>query len=144
MRHFLKSLRLSMMRNTCLSGWSNMTKHITEAIVVHCIDFRFQKYLDAWLLERLGHGNYDRVSLAGSVFDFYSVLRQVEISDRLHKIKKVILINHEDCGAYGSEGNYARHKSDLEEAERKLDALFPHLDVEIYYLHLDGGFEQLS
>ena len=121
-----------------------MSKLVADAIVVHCIDFRIQKYLDQWLAERFEHNKYDRVSLAGSVFDFYSILKQVEISDRLHDIKKVILINHEDCGAYGAEGTYARHKTDLEEAERKLEALFPHLDVEIYYLHLDGGFEKLS
>jgi len=121
-----------------------MAEHITDAIVVHCIDFRFQKYLDPWLHLHLGHDNYDRVSLAGAVFDFYSVLKQVEISDRLHKIKKVILINHEDCGAYGEAGNYERHKSDLEEAERKIEALFPDLDVETYYLHLDGEFEEMS
>ena len=121
-----------------------MAEHVTEAIVVHCIDFRFQKYLDPWLHEHLGHDNYDRVSLAGAVFDFYTVLRQVEISDRLHKIKKVILINHEDCGAYGAAGNYERHKADLEEAERKIEALFSNLDVETYYLHLGGKFEEMS
>jgi carbonic anhydrase len=121
-----------------------MTDHITDAIVVHCIDFRFQRYLDPWLQERFGHGNYDRVSLAGGVFDFYTILKQVEISNRLHKIKKVILVNHENCGAYGPEGNYERHKSDLEEAERKIEALFPNLDVETYYLHLDGRFEKMS
>ena len=121
-----------------------MTDHITNAIVVHCIDFRFQKYLDPWLHEHFGHDNYDRVSLAGGIFDFYTILKQVEISDRLHKIKKVVLINHEDCGAYGTTGNYERHKADLEEAERKIEALFPDLDVETYYLHLDGTFEWMS
>lgn len=121
-----------------------MSEKTTDAIVVHCIDFRLQKYLDAWLQERFGHGNFDRVSLAGSVFDFYSVLKQIDISNDLHRIKKVILINHENCGAYGAEGNYARHKTDLEKAERKLEGFFPHLDVEIYYLHLDGEFEKLS
>ena len=121
-----------------------MSDHTTDAIVVHCIDFRFQKNLDVWLLGRFGHDNYDRVSLAGGVFDFYTILKQVEISNRLHKIKKVVLINHEDCGAYGAEGTYARHKSDLEEAERKIEALFPDLDVETYYLHLDGRFEKMS
>jgi carbonic anhydrase len=121
-----------------------MSDHTTDAIVVHCIDFRFQKYLDLWLLGRFGHDNYDRVSLAGGVFDFYTILKQVETSNRLHKIKKVILINHEDCGAYGEAGSYKRHKSDLEEAERKIEALFPDLDVETYYLHLDGRFEKMS
>jgi len=121
-----------------------LSELVADAIVVHCIDFRFQKYLNDWLAKRFGHNQYDRVSLAGSVYDFYSVLKQVEISDRLHDINKVILINHEDCGAYGAEENFARHKTDLEEAERKLEALFHHLDVGIYYLHLDGEFEKLS
>jgi carbonic anhydrase len=120
-----------------------MAKHITDAVVVHCIDFRFQKYLDPWLQEHLGHDKYDRVSLAGGVFDFEYVMKQVEISDRLHKIKKVILLNHEDCGAYGEAGNYKRHKDDLEKAEKRLEKEFSHLKVETYYLHLDGNFEKI-
>lgn len=120
-----------------------MAEHVTEAIVVHCIDFRFQKYLDSWLHEYLGHDNYDRVSLAGAVFDFEAILKQVEISKSLHEIKKAILINHEDCGAYGAAGNYERHKADLAKAQRKIKALLPDLDVEIYYLHLDGEFEKM-
>ena len=120
-----------------------MTEHVTDAAVVHCIDFRFQKYLDSWLQERLGHDKYDRVSLAGGVFDFEYVMKQVEISSRLHEIKKVILINHEDCGAYGETGNYKRHKDDLEKAQNRLGDEFSHLEVEIYHLHLDGKFEKI-
>ena len=121
-----------------------MQRNLTDAVVAHCIDFRLQGYLNRWLDEYLGNGNYDRVALAGGVLDFETILAQVKIAVRLHEIKKVILINHEDCGAYGAVGNYERHKADLEEAERKVEALFPHLDVEIYYLHLDGMFEELS
>ena len=121
-----------------------MKKNITDAIVVHCIDFRFQKHFDAWIEENLGCCNYDRVSLAGGVFDFDYVLKQIKVSEELHDIKQIILINHADCGAYGVAGNYARHKSDLEEAKEKLIELFPALNVELYYLHLDGEFEQIS
>jgi carbonic anhydrase len=121
-----------------------MVKNTTDAVVIHCIDFRLQKYLDLWLQNKLGYCNYDRVSLAGGVFDFSTVLGQVEIAKKLHEINRVILINHEDCGAYGAVGNYERHKADLEEAERKIKALFPDLDVETNYLHLDGKFEQMS
>ena len=87
---------------------------------------------------------YDRVALGGAVYDFYTILKQVEISNRLHAIKKVILMNHEDCGAYWKEGTYEQHKNDLADAERKIEALFPHLDVETYYIHLDGTFEEMS
>jgi carbonic anhydrase len=90
------------------------------------------------------YGNYDRVSLAGGVFDFAYVLKQVEISSRLHSIKKVILINHEDCGAYGAEGNPERHAADLRQAQKKIKEQFPHRQVELYYLHLTGIFEAVK
>lgn len=121
-----------------------MRKNITDTLVVHCIDFRLQAYLDSWLQRELGHGNYDRVSLAGGVFDFEPVLVQVRIAKRLHEIRSVVLINHEDCGAYGDEGTPERHQADLREASRKIKATFPDLKIETYYLHLDGEFERFG
>jgi len=115
-----------------------------EALVVHCIDYRLQMYLNKWLDSKFPAKSYDRVAIAGGVYDVFYALRQVEIAVRLHEIEKVVLINHEDCGAYGEAGNYQRHKMDLEEAERKVKALFPGLDVETYYLHMNGEFEQMS
>ncbi len=119
-------------------------KHTTEAIVIACVDFRFQKFVDDWLLKNIGRNKYDRVGLAGGVFDFYTVLKQVEISVNLHHITKVILMNHENCGAYGAVGTRERHIMDLTEAERKVEALFPGVDVETYYIALDGTFEEVS
>ena len=115
-----------------------------EALVVHCIDYRLQGYLNKWLESNLPIQGYDRGAIAGGVHDVFYVIRQVDVAVRLHKIAKVVLINHEDCGAYGAEGNYQRHKTDLEEAGRKIEALFPKLDVETYYLHLDGRFEKMT
>ena len=123
---------------------SCMFKHTCTSIAISCIDYRFQDYIENWLHENVGEHKYDHVSLAGGVFDFYTILRQVEISNKLHKIQRVILMNHEDCGAYGAEGNYERHVHDLKEAERKIEALFPHLEVDILYVHLDGTFEDVS
>ncbi len=121
-----------------------MTKHTCDSLVITCIDFRFQEIITSWLHKYLGHGQFDRVSVGGSIYDFYTVLKQVEISNRLHSISKVILMNHEDCGAYGVDGTYERHRLDLIEAERKIEALFPHLDVETYYIYLDGTFKEIS
>lgn len=116
----------------------------TEAIIVHCIDFRFQKHLNLWLAENIGVGNYDRVSLAGGVFDFEAACKQVEISEKMHKIKKAIFVNHEDCGAYGEEGNNERHVADLRAAREKLAELYPSLSVALFYLKLNGDFEKVS
>ena len=118
--------------------------HTCDAILITCIDFRFQKFIEDWERPHLGDHNFDRVALAGGIFDFYTILKQVEISHTLHKIKKVVLVNHEDCGAYGEAGTKERHVSDLKEAERKIEALYPNVDVETYYLHLDGTFEDIS
>jgi len=114
-----------------------------EALVVHCMDYRLQKYLNDWLNKNPGIGNYDRVAIAGGVLDIYFVLKHIELTVRLHKIRKVILVNHENCGAYGPEGTFERHKADLIEAERKIQALHMNLMVEKYYLKLDGSFERV-
>jgi len=115
----------------------------TEALVLHCIDFRIQKHLDAWLQKHLGYDNYDRVSLAGGVFDFETVTRQIEISEELHQIKKVIIINHQNCGAYEDSGKDEASRKDLIRAQVKLEEVSGHLSVEAYFLHLDGTFEQV-
>jgi len=121
-----------------------MQKNLTDALIVHCIDFRLQAHLNRWLDENLGKGNFDRVSLAGGVFDFETVLRQVEIAERLHEIKKVVFVNHEDCGAYGEAGNRERHAKDLRAAREELAELYPSLSVALFYLKLNGDFERVS
>jgi carbonic anhydrase len=118
-----------------------MTKHVCKAIVVHCIDFRLQKSINDWLQRKFSLNDYDRLSLAGGVFDLEYVLKQVGISRRLHEIKTVVLINHEDCGAYGAEGNPERHAADLHKAEQRIKKEFPGLEVELYYMHLTGILE---
>jgi len=119
--------------------------HTTTAAVITCIDFRFQEYIDTWLdHEFKTPKQFDRVALAGGIFDLYTVLKQVEISNKLHSIKKVILINHEDCGAYGAAGTYSKHKEDLKNAQKVIKTLYPHLAVNTYYMHLDGSVELMK
>lgn len=128
-----------------------MNNHTCEAIIVTCIDFRFQEYINKWISEKFEPKTFDRVAIAGGIFDFDCVLKQVEISKRLHHIKKVVLINHEDCGAYGETGTAEKHSSDLKNAAGKIRQAcrsaiknqYPDLEVETYYLHLDGTFEPI-
>ena len=62
---------------------------------------------------------------------------------RLHTIKKIIFINHEDCGAYGATGTPEKHTTDLLAARTKIHVLYPELDVELYYLLLNGTFKEI-
>ncbi len=118
--------------------------HQCETIVVHCMDYRLQTYLNNWLEANLPIKSYDLCSIAGGVYDVYDVIRQVDIANRLHHIKRVIFVNHEDCGMYGFESSEERHETDLRKAREKINLLFPHLEVDLFYLNLDGTFEHID
>ncbi|OGE33614.1 hypothetical protein A3C59_00020 [Candidatus Daviesbacteria bacterium RIFCSPHIGHO2_02_FULL_36_13] len=120
-----------------------MEKHEAEAIVITCIDFRFQEYIHNWLEENFKPRTFDRGAFAGAAKNLDTILTQIDVAVRLHKIKKAVLINHEDCGAYGVEGHVDHHVRDLHAASKTIKERFPDLKVETYYLKLDGAFQPI-
>src|SRR5260221_62035 len=118
--------------------------HSAESIIITCIDFRLQDHINKSVSENFTPKTFDRVALGGGVKNLATILGQIDIAVRLHHIKKVILVNHEDCGAYGTEGTYEKHQLDLTTAKAKVKEIYPELRVETYYLHLDGIFEPIS
>ena len=82
-----------------------------EALVLSCIDYRFVSMEQNFLKHQNLEGKYDWLSLAGaslalsnfpSVADTETFWEQLELSVNLHNIEKVIIIDHQDCGAYAS------------------------------------------
>jgi hypothetical protein len=118
-----------------------MAGHVCKVVVVHCMDARLQKPINDWLQRRFSLSDYDRISLAGGVFELETILKQVEISHLRHQTSKVILINHENCSAYGDENTPEHHAAELRKAEERIKASLPGMEVELYYLHLTGIFE---
>lgn len=118
--------------------------HTCDALVVSCIDFRFQKYIRNWLDKNLAEKTFDYVGFAGGSKDIDTIMTQLKISVDLHDIKEVILMNHEECGAYGAASTPENHARDLKKAKEIILAKYPHLQVQTYYLHLDGEFEQIN
>lgn len=86
---------------------------------------------------------YDYVGFAGATKDLKTILKQLDISVRLHKIKQVVLMHHEDCGAYGKESTPEKHAKDLLKAKKRIKKLYPQLKVDPYYLLLKGKFENV-
>lgn len=115
-----------------------------EAVVVTCKDYRFQRYFDEWLCDHIGYGNFDRVSYAGAVKNWSLISGAIELAHKLHNIHRVVLINHENCGAYGEEGTPQRHAADLRAAREAVLTRFPTFTVELYYAKLDGSFERIE
>jgi carbonic anhydrase len=114
-----------------------------EAVIITCIDFRFQRIFDRWLRENFDGRNYNRVAYAGAVKDWQIIFPQIEFSYRVHHVRKVVLVNHEDCRAYGSEGTLERQLADLRASRDKIWEKFPELDVALYYARLAGHLEQI-
>jgi hypothetical protein len=117
--------------------------HTCDAAVITCIDFRFQDYINDWASKNIPPKSHDRVAFAGGVKNLDTILEQIGISKKLHDIKKLYLINHEDCGAYALEGTPKRHAQDLKKAANQVKAQFPDVEVRTFYLHLDGVFEEI-
>ena len=118
--------------------------HTCDAIVVSCIDFRFQKFIRGWLDKNFEGKTFDYVGFAGATKDLETIMNQIDISVRLHSIKEVYLIHHEECGAYGSESTPEKHSADLKKAKEEILFKYPDLKVNLYYLHLDGNFEEVN
>lgn len=124
--------------------------HKTTGIIVTCMDFRLQEAINKWISENFQPKTFDRVALGGGVKNLHTILEQIDIAHRLHHIKKVVLINHEDCGAYGQENfpdnqtEHLRHTEDLKNAKEKVKQAYPDLEVETYYLQLNGTFEAIG
>lgn len=121
-----------------------MAEHTCDALVVSCIDFRFRKYIREWTDQNLAGQEFDRVAFAGSSKDLDVIMKQLDISVKLHHIKKVIIIHHEECGAYGAESTPEKHAADLKKAKKLILSKYPKLAVELYYLHLVGKFEKVE
>jgi len=126
--------------------------HHCQALVLLCIDFRFWQATLRFVKNQLKIKSFDILALAGgakslaclavrrasSTKKIYqrTVLDNIKISIQLHQIKKIILVNHQDCGAYGGSQQFKSlkkeitfHQKELQKARRLLKRLYPRLRV---------------
>jgi carbonic anhydrase len=126
-------------------------EHYTaDACVVWCFDDRFSGLLNVFVKD---FKNYDLVKVAGGAKalageasperDF--VLDQIKKSIALHGTKKVILMLHRDCGAYGGSKSFADMETEksnqtnqLAAAKKFLTSEIPNIPIDIYFAEFDG------
>lgn len=131
--------------------------HHAKALVLSCIDFRVMEAEHDFLAQhRLGH-QYDWTALAGASLalagfphnaEAKAFWDQLSLSRQLHQIETVIILDHQDCGAYASkiDANLiidpAReqqvHADYLNRAYRAIKTRYPDLGVELYFVTLDA------
>lgn len=134
--------------------------HKCKALIVTCMDFRFQSAL-VYFAKKLGlEKNYDLFSIAGTQKTFIDqetqavALKQVELSQKLHGMTDVYLIAHWDCGAYGGskafesdEKQKTQYINDLDAAKKIILDKFSTVKVHKFLAHLDGekiSYEKIS
>lgn len=133
-----------------MDGKNFLNQHECEAVVFPCMDFRFPKDLYRYLEEELKLST-DWPALAGGVKNLVDegpareiVLNNFRISKKFHKSRKIVLINHIDCAAYGGskafksrEEEIEFHKDQLYRAKNLIKAEKDLVDMEIILLFVN-------
>ena len=126
-----------------------------HAMVLSCMDPRFQPIVYNYLKKRKLNGKYSAFTIAGSAIGVTvskfrkwhkSFWDNIDISIKLHKIKKLIVINHYDCGAakiingkkifnYVNESKI--HRKSFILIKRKFKKKYPSLSIETILISLN-------
>ena len=130
-------------------------------MVLSCIDPRFQHLVNNLLKKKKLSGKYSAFTIAGAAVGvthnkfkhwhktFYDNL---ETSIQLHKIEKLIIINHNDCGAakiangkkeFSSVNEKRIHKESFSKIKKQIKKRFPKLKVELNLISLDSKITKL-
>lgn len=130
-------------------------KYHCDAAILWCFDNRFELGFRKFL-KRIGVVNSDPIKIAGGAkclaspeheSDREFVLDQIRKSMRLHGTRRVILMLHSDCGAYGgladafggdAAAEAEHHKRELLHAADNLRAAIPAIEVQGFFVDFDG------
>ena len=130
-----------------------------QAMVLSCMDPRFQPIVFNYLKKKKLSGKYSAFTIAGSAIGvtankfkkWHKVFwDNFKTSVKLHNIKKLIVINHRDCGAAKiiigkkefSKINETRvHKHSFQKIKKIFKKKYPKLKIELKLISLDKKIE---
>src|SRR5881275_1012164 len=134
-----------------------------EAMVLACIDPRMQEPVHRYTVEQNLTGKFSQFVIAGAAIGVVAPAFKnwhkafwdnLATTIELHNIKKVIAINHRDCGAakiaYGEAAVATKnaetetHRKALAEFRKQINEKQPKLGVETGLMAINGKFERLG
>ena len=128
-------------------------------MVLSCIDPRFQSIIFNYLKKKKLKGKYSSFVIAGSALGitankfkrWHKVFwDNFDISVKLHNIKKLIVINHRDCGVAKivngkkdfSKANETKvHKNSFQKIKKIFRKKYPKLSIELQIISLNSKVE---
>src|SRR5262249_37643782 len=156
--------RRSMIKLTCMDKVfhfdSASEQYIADAAVLCCFDQRIRLAVHKFL-QKQGVLRPDMIVVAGGAktlasprndFERDFILEQVRMSILLHKTTRMFLMSHSDCATYGGlaafggdrEREKTHHAEELRRGADLLNAQFPDLSVERYFVTFEGVFSSDS
>ena len=133
-----------------------------KAMVLSCMDPRFQPKIFNYLRKRKLTGKYSAFTIAGAAVGvthtkfkkWHNVFfDNLSASIQLHKIEKLIVINHQDCGAakianskkeFNNKVETDIHKVSFKKLKSNLRKKFPKLKVEFNVMALDNSIKKFK
>ncbi len=108
-----------------------LAKHDCSLAVIKCVDFRFRESDQEFIASGLGFKDFDLYAWPGSAKEVLNgngfkktlVEKIVAVSINLHQVKKLLLLWHYDCGAYGGSKNFASATVEEEAYQKDLRAV---------------------
>ena len=126
-----------------------------KAMVLSCIDPRFQPIVYNYLKKRKLSGKYSSFTIAGAAVGVTATKfkkwhqtfwENLDTSIKIHKIEKLIVINHKDCGAAKivnekKEFNHLNelkiHRTSFDKIKKLLKKKHPKLKIELGLMSLN-------
>ena len=131
-------------------------------MVLSCIDPRFQPIIYNYLKKKNLIGKYSMFTIAGSAIGVTAnkfkrwhktFWDNFDSSVRLHNIKKLIVINHRDCGAakiINGKKNFSKinetkiHKNSFQKIKKIFKKKYPKLSIELKIISINSKVEIFS
>ena len=131
-------------------------------MVLSCIDPRLQPIVYNYLKKKKLTGKYSAFTIAGAAIGvtankfkkWHNVFwENIETSIKLHQIKKLIVINHRDCGAAKiingnkilNKFNETKiHKMSFTKLKKKFKKRYPKLKIELKLISLNKKVENFK
>ena len=141
---------------------SNKMKLNYEAMVLSCIDPRFQPIVYDYLKKKKLNGKYSSFTIAGAAVGvtaskfkkWHKVFwDNLNTSIKLHKINKLIVINHRDCGAakiinrkkdFSKINETKIHKNSFKKIKKIFKKKYPKLKIELKLISLNNKIENFK
>ena len=134
-----------------------------DALLLNCIDYRLAAATTRYMTEHQMEGKYDQFILAGAALGVENrkfpdwgrtFWDHVQVAIDLHKIRRIIVMDHRDCGFYrGIHGKdlaadpkeeFEVHAAQMHIVKTDIVRRHPGLEVELLLMGLDGKVETVA